>query len=90
MKRHVTNTNGLFKRLKLATIKRFAKNVSQLVVSGYERKRYYPRFHKITYEVMSDVNVLGTRVLNWILGNIDGTCIITVDNHGILSESIIT
>jgi len=39
---------------------------------------------------MSDVNVLGTTVLNWILGNIDGTCIITVDNHGILSESIIT
>jgi hypothetical protein len=39
---------------------------------------------------MSDVNVLGTRVLNRILGNIDGTCVVTIDNHGILSESIIT
>jgi hypothetical protein len=61
-----------------------------LVVSGYERKRYYSRFNKITYEVMADVNVLGTRDLNWILGSIDGTCIITIDNHGILIESIIT
>jgi hypothetical protein len=90
MKRHVTNTNDFSKRLKPATIKRFCKNVSQLVVSGYKRKRYYQGFHKIMYEVMSDVNVLSTRVLNWILGNIDGTCIITIDNHGILIESIIT
>jgi len=66
------------------------KNVSQLVVNGYERKRYYSGFHKIMNEVMSNVNVLGMRMLDWILGNIDGTCIITVDNHGILSESIIT
>jgi len=28
-------------------------------------------------------------VLDRILGNIDGTCAVTVDNHGILSESII-
>jgi hypothetical protein len=41
-------------------------------------------------EVMSDVNVLGMRVLDQILGNIDGTGVVTVDNYGILSESIIT
>jgi hypothetical protein len=41
-------------------------------------------------EVMSDVYVLGTRVLNWILENIDGTCVVTVDGHGVLSESIVT
>jgi hypothetical protein len=39
---------------------------------------------------MSNVNVLGTRVLDWILENIDGTCIVKFDIHGILSESIIT
>jgi len=38
---------------------------------------------------MSDVMVLGTKVLYRILGNVDGTCIVTVDNHGILSELII-
>jgi hypothetical protein len=61
-----------------------------MVVSGYKRKRYYPRFHEIMNEVMSDVYVLGTRVLNWILENIDGTCVVTVDGHGVLSESIVT
>jgi hypothetical protein len=84
------NTNGFSKKLKLASIKRFGKNVSQLVVSGYERKRYYLGFHKIMNKVMFDVNVLGTRMLDRILGNVDGTCIVTVNNHGILSESIIT
>jgi hypothetical protein len=41
------------------------------------------------YEVMSNVNVLGTRMMNRILENIDGTCIITVYNNGILIESIV-
>jgi hypothetical protein len=40
--------------------------------------------------VMFDVNVLGLRVLNKIIGNIYSTSIIIVDNHGILSESIVT
>jgi hypothetical protein len=43
-------------------------------------------FHKITQEVMSDVDVLGLRVLNGILGDVDSTSIIIVDNHGILER----
>jgi hypothetical protein len=39
---------------------------------------------------MSDVYVLGTRMLNRILGNINGTCVDTVDSHGVLSETIVT
>jgi len=54
-----------------------------LAVNGYKRKRYYPGFHKITDEVMFDVYVLGTRMLNQILENIDGTCVVTVDGHGV-------
>jgi hypothetical protein len=38
---------------------------------------------------MSDVDVLGPRVLNKILGDVDSTSIITVDNHGILRESVV-
>jgi hypothetical protein len=38
---------------------------------------------------MSDVDVLGPRVLNGILGDIDGTSIITVDNHSVLRESVV-
>jgi hypothetical protein len=60
-----------------------------LVFSGDERERYYLGFHKITQEVMSDVDVLGPRVLNGILGDVDSTSIITIDNHSILRESIV-
>jgi hypothetical protein len=30
------------------------------------------------------------RMLNWVFGNIDGTYVVTVDGHGVLSESIVT
>jgi len=40
-------------------------------------------------EVLSDVDVLGPRVLNGILGDVDSTSIIIVDNHGILRESVV-
>jgi len=40
-------------------------------------------------EVMFDVDVLGPRVLNWILGDVDSISIITVDNHSILRESVV-
>jgi hypothetical protein len=63
----------LFEETKPATIQRFGKNVSQLVISGNEGER-----------------VLGPRVLNRILGDIYSTCIITMDNHCILRESIVT
>jgi len=61
-----------------------------LVFSGNERERNYLEFHKITQEVMSDVDVLCPRVQNRILEDIYSTSIITVDNHGILRESIVT
>jgi hypothetical protein len=64
--------------------------VSQLVFSGNEGERNYLGFHKITQEVMSDVDVLGPRVLNGILRDVYSTSIITVDNHGILRESVVT
>jgi hypothetical protein len=40
-------------------------------------------------EVMSDIDMLGPRMLNWILGDFDSTSIITVDNHSILRESVV-
>jgi hypothetical protein len=68
----------------------FGKNVNQLVISGNEGERNYLGFHKIMQEVMSNDDVLGLRVLNRILGDIYSTSIITVDNHCILRESIVT
>jgi hypothetical protein len=60
-----------------------------VVFSGGERERYYLGFHKIMQEVMSDIDMLGPRMLNWILGDFDSTSIITVDNHSILRESVV-
>jgi hypothetical protein len=40
-------------------------------------------------EVMTDVCVLGARMLNWILGNINDICIVAMNSHGILRKAII-
>jgi len=40
--------------------------------------------------MMPDVDVLGPRMLTWILGNIYNTGIVIVNNHSVLSEAIIT
>jgi len=64
---HVTNTNGFSKRFKHASIKRFGENISQLIFCGNKHKSYFPGFDKVTDEMMPDVDVLGPRMLNWIL-----------------------
>jgi hypothetical protein len=56
---HVTNTNGFSKRFKPASIKRFGEDVSQLIFCGNKNKSYFPGLHKVTNEMMPDVNVLG-------------------------------
>jgi hypothetical protein len=47
-------------------------------------------FHQISDEVMSNVNMLGPAVLDGILGNIDGTEIITEQCHDILSDIVLS
>lgn len=64
---NVTNTNGFSKRFKLASIKRFGEDISQLIFCGNKHKSYFPGFDKVTDEMMRDVDVLGPRMLNWIL-----------------------
>jgi hypothetical protein len=39
--------------------------------------------------MVSDVYVLGARVLNWILGNIDDTCIVIMNSHGTLRKAVV-
>ena len=43
-------------------------------------------FHKISDEVVPNVNMFGPAVLDGILGDIDGTEIITEQCHDILSD----
>jgi hypothetical protein len=64
---HVTNTNGFSKIFKPASIKRFGEDINQLIFYGNKHRSYFPRFDKVTDEMMPDVDVLGLRMLNWIL-----------------------
>jgi hypothetical protein len=64
---HVTNTNGFSKRFEPASIKRFGEDISQLIFCGNKHKSYFPGFDKVTDEMMLDVDVLGPKMLNWIL-----------------------
>jgi hypothetical protein len=85
---YITNTNGFSKKFKLAFIERFGEDTSQLIFRGNKHKSYFPGLDKVTNEMMSDVDVLGPRMLNWILENIYSTGI--VNHHSVLSEAIIT
>jgi hypothetical protein len=64
---HVTNTNGFSKRFKPVSIKRFGEDISQLIFCGNKHMSYFPGFDKVTNEMMPNVDVLGPRILNWIL-----------------------
>jgi len=55
------------KRFKPASIKRFGEDISQLIFCGNKHKGYFPGFEKVMNEMMPNVDVLGPRMLNWIL-----------------------
>ena len=46
-------------------------------------------FNQITNEVVSDLNMFSTRVLNRIFGDVDGTDIVTIYDEMLLTNTII-
>ena len=46
-------------------------------------------FDKLPNEVMSNLYVFSLRMLNWILRDVDGTGIVTVDGKVLLTNTII-
>ena len=46
-------------------------------------------FDKLPNEVMSNLYVFSSRMLNWILRDVDGTGIVTVEGKMLLTNSII-
>ena len=46
-------------------------------------------FDKLLNEVMSNLYVFGSRMLNWILRDVDGTSIVTIDDEMLLTNTII-
>ena len=86
---HGDNTNVLTKEFKPFTIKRFDEQVSLLIISVNELKSERTIFDKLPNEVMSNLYVFGSRMLNRVLRDVDGIGIVTVDSEMLLTNIVI-
>ena len=64
---HGDNTNVLAKEFKLFTVKRFGEQISLLIISVNKLKSESTIFDKLPNEVMSNLYVFSSRMLNRIL-----------------------
>ena len=86
---HGDNINVLTKEFKPFAIKRFDEQISLLIISVNELKSKCTIFNKLTNEVMSNLYVFSSRMLNRILRVIDGTSIVTIDSEVFLMYTIV-
>ena len=83
------NTNVLTKEFETFTVKGFGKQISLLVIGVNDLKSESTIFDKLSNEVMSNLYVFGSRMLNRILRDINGTGIVTIDCKMLLTNTII-
>ena len=86
---HGDNTNVLTKEFKPFTIKGFDEQVNLLIINVNELKSKHNIFNKLSNEVMLNLYMFGSRMLNRILRDVDGTGIVTVDNEMFLINTVI-
>ena len=86
---HGDNTNVLMKEFKAFTVKRFGKQVSLLIIGVNKLMSESTIFDNLPNEVMSNLYVFGSRILNRILRNVNGTGIVTIDSEMLLTNTII-
>ena len=86
---HGENTNVLTKEFKTFAVKRFGEQVSLLIIGVNKLKSENTIFDKLSNEVMSNLYVFGSRMLNWILRDVDGTGIVTIDGEMLLTNIVI-
>ena len=86
---HGDNTNVLMKEFKAFTVKRFGKQVSLLIIGVNELKSKSTIFDKLLNEVMSNLYVFGSRMLNRILIDVNDTGIVTIDSEMFMTNTII-
>ena len=86
---HGDNTNVLTNEFKMFVVKRFGEQISPLITSMNKLKSKSTIFDKLPNEVMSNLYVFGSRMLNWILRDVNGTGIVTIDNKMFLMNTII-
>ena len=86
---HGNNTNVLTKEFKLFAIKRFGEQINLLIISVNKLKSESTIFDKLPNEVMSNLYMFSSRMLNQILRDVDGIGIVTVDGKMLLTNTII-
>ena len=86
---HGNNTNVLAKEFKSFAIKRFGEQISLLIISMNELKSKSTIFDKLPNEVMSNLYVFSSRMLNRILRDVDGTGIVTINGKMLLTNTVI-
>ena len=86
---HGDNTNVLVKEFKPFAIKRFGEQISLLIISVNELKSKSTIFDKLPNEVMLNLYVFSSRMLNRILRDVYGTGIVTIDSKIFLTNTII-
>ena len=86
---HGDNTNVLMKEFEAFTIKRFGKQVSLLIIGVNKRTSESTIFDKLPNEVMSNLYVFGSRMLNRIFRDVDGTSVASIDGKMFLTNTII-
>ena len=86
---HGDNTNILAKEFKLFAIKRFGEQISLLIISVNKLKSESTIFDKLPNEVMSNLYVFSSRMLNRILRDVNSTGIVTIDGKMFLKNTII-
>ena len=86
---HRDNTNVVMTEFKTFSVKRFGEQVSLLIISVNKLKNESTIFDKFPNEVMSNLYVFGSRMLNRILWDVDGTSIVTIDGEMLLKNTII-
>ena len=86
---HGDDTNVLTKEFKMFAVKMFGEQVSLLIIGVNKLKSENTIFNKLPNEVMSNLYVFGLKMLNWILRDVDGTGIVTIDGEMLLTNTII-
>ena len=86
---HGDNTNVLTKEFEAFTVKRFGKQVSLLIIGVNKLKSESTIFDKLLNEVISNLYVFGSRMLNRILRDVNGIGIVIVNSKMLLTNTII-
>ena len=83
---HGDNTNILTKEFKTFAVKRFGEQVNLLIIGVNKLKSKNTIFDKLPNEVMSNLYMFSSIMLNRILRDVDGIGIVTIDGEMLLTK----